>query len=89
LGIFILGAAILSGVIGWLIRSRQSNQTLNQMDENWQGRFDKAVRQNEHLNAEVVSLRTSIEAEKAIVHKHTLASARIRTEIESMREKEI
>ena len=89
LGIFILGAAILSGVVGWLIRSRQSNQTLNQMDENWQGRFDKAVRQNEHLNAEVVSLRTSIEAEKAIVHKHTLASARIRTEIESMREKEI
>jgi len=89
LGIFILGAAILSGVIGWLIRSRQSNQTINQMDENWQSRFDKAVRQNEHLNAEVVSLRTSIEAEKAIVHKHTLASARIRTEIESMREKEI
>ncbi len=89
LGIFILGAAILSGVVGWLIRSRQNNRTLNQMDENWQGRFDKAVRQNEHLNAEVVSLRTSIEAEKAIVHKHTLASARIRTEIESMREKEI
>ena len=59
------------------------------MDENWQGRFDKAVRQNEHLNAEVVSLRTSIEAEKALVHKHTLASARVRTEIESLREKEI
>jgi predicted flap endonuclease-1-like 5' DNA nuclease len=89
LGIFILGAIILSGVVGWLIRGRQSNQTINQMDESWQSRFDKAVRQNEHLNAEVVSLRTSIEAEKAIVHKHTLASARIRTEIESMREKEI
>ena len=89
LGIFILGAVLLSGVVGWVIRSRQSNQTINQMDENWQTRFDKAARQIEHLNAELASLRTSLEAEKAIVHKHTLASARIRTEIESMREKEI
>ena len=89
MGLIILGAAVIGGLVSWLIRGRQGDQTLNQMDESWQVRFDKAVRQNEHLNAEVVSLRTSIEAEKATVHKHTLAAAKTRTEIESLREKEI
>jgi len=88
-GLYLLAAAIIGAMLGWLLRGRQSNQVLNQLGEDWQGRFDKTVRQNEHLNAEVVSLRTSIEAERATVHKHTLAAAKTRTEIESLREKEI
>ena len=88
-GLYLLGAAAIGSLVGGLIRGRQSHQSLNQMDEGWQNRFDNAVRQNEHLNTEVVSLRTSVEAGKATVHKHTLAAARTRTEIESLREKEI
>ena len=88
-GLYLLAAAIISGMLSWLIRGRQTNQLLNQVGEDWQGRFDKTVRQTEHLNAEVASLRTSIEAERATVHKHTLTATTTRTEIESLREKEI
>jgi len=87
-GLYLLGAAILGGLIGWSVRGRQSGQSLNKLGENWQLRLDKASRQNENLKAEVSSLKTSIEAAKTIVQKHSAAAAMSRTAIESLRAKE-
>jgi predicted flap endonuclease-1-like 5' DNA nuclease len=87
-GLYLLGAAILGGLIGWSVRGRQSGQSLNKLGENWQLRFDKANRQNENLKAEVSSLKTSVEAAKTIVQKHSAAAAMSRTAIESLRAKE-
>lgn len=42
-GLYLLAAAIISGMLSWLIRGRQTNQLLNQVGEDWQGRFDKTV----------------------------------------------
>ena len=87
-GLYLLGAAILGGLIGWSVRGRQSGQSLNKLGEDWQLRFDKANRQNENLKAEVSSLKTSVEAAKTIVQKHAAAAAMSRTAIESLRAKE-
>ncbi len=87
-GLYLLGAAILGGLIGWSVRGRQSGQSLNKLGEDWQLRFDEASRQNENLNAEVSSLKTSVEAAKTIVQKHSAAAAMSRTAIESLRAKE-
>jgi predicted flap endonuclease-1-like 5' DNA nuclease len=87
-GLYLLGAAIFGGLIGWSVRGRQSGQSLNKLDEDWQLRFDKANRQNENLKAEVSSLKTSVEAANTIVQKHSAAAALSRTAIESLRAKE-
>lgn len=87
-GLYLLGAAILGGLIGWSVRGRQSGQSLNKLGKNWQLRFDKANRQNENLKADVSSLKTSVEAAKTIVQKHSAAAAMSRTAIESLRAKE-
>ena len=87
-GLYLLGAAILGGLIGWSVRGRQSGQSLNKLGEDWQLRFDQANRQNENLKAEVSSLKTSVEAAKTIVQKHSAAAAMSRTAIESLRAKE-
>ena len=87
-GLYLLGAVVLGGIIGWIVCGRQGSQAINQVGEGWQIRFDKAVSQNEKLNTEVSSLRTSVEAAKTIVQKHVVAAAQSRTAIESLREKE-
>ena len=87
-GLYLLGAAILGGLIGWSVRGRQSGQSLNKLGEDWQLRFDKANRQNKNLQAEVSSLKTSVEAAKTIVQKHSAAATMSRTAIESLRAKE-
>jgi len=87
-GLYLGGAAILGGLIGWFVRGRQSGQSLDKLGGDWQVRFDNAVRQNQSLNAEVSSLKTSVEAAKQIVQKHSAAAAMSRTAIESLRAKE-
>lgn len=86
-GLYLLAAAGGGVVIGWLIRSLGSSRSLSQMGDQWQQRLDQAVRQKDQLNAENASLRVSIEAQEAVVNKHTQAAARTRTEIESLRAK--
>jgi len=87
-GLYLGGAAILGGLIGWFVRGRQSSQSLDKLGGDWQVRFDNAVRQSESLNAEVSSLKISVEAAKQIVQKHSAAAAMSRTAIESLRAKE-
>ena len=87
-GLYLGGAAILGGLMGWFVRGRQSSQSLDKLGGDWQVRFDQAARQNESLSAEVSSLKTSVEAAKQIVQKHSAAAAMSRTAIESLRAKE-
>ncbi len=86
-GLYVFGGAIVGGIVSWLLRSRQSNRRLNETEQAWQHRIDKAVHQNEQLTAEVASLRVLVEAEQATVQKHSLAAVAARTEIESLGEK--
>lgn len=87
-GLYLLAAAILGGIISWSVRVRQGNQSLHRIGEDWKKRLDKATHQNEQLEAEVSSLKGSMEAAKGIVQKHIVAAANSRTAMESLREKE-
>jgi predicted flap endonuclease-1-like 5' DNA nuclease len=86
-GLYLLAAVLGGGIIGWLIRSMLGSRSLSQLGDEWQTRFDGAVRLKEHLSAENDSLRVSLEAEQANVQKHIRAAANTRTELESLREK--
>ncbi|MCH8335366.1 MAG: hypothetical protein IIC61_05685 [Proteobacteria bacterium] len=86
-GLFLLAAAILGSIISWSVRGRQNNQSLKKMDEDWKGRFGKAVRQNEHLNSELATLKKSVAAAKFIIQNHTAVATKHQTEIDSLREK--
>ena len=86
-GLYLLAAGVVGVIIGWLIRSGISSRSLNQIGDQWQHRFGHANRQNEQLSTENASLKSSIEAQQAVVHKHAQAAAKTRTEIESLREK--
>ena len=85
--LYLLVAAVLGGIVGGLIRSKQGSRSLGQLGDKWQTRLDVAVRQNEKLSAENSSLKSSVEANQAVAEKHKQAAAASRTELESLREK--
>lgn len=85
--LYLLVAAVLGGIVGGLIRSKQGSRSLGQLGDKWQTRLDVAVRQNEKLSAENSSLKSSVEANQAVVEKHEQAATASRTELESLREK--
>ena len=87
-GLYLLGAAAIGCIFGALVTGRQSKQVLNKVGDDWQSRFDAAMKQNEHLKAEVSTMKTSVEAAKQIVQKHIVAANQGKTQIESLREKQ-
>ncbi|MDH3747976.1 MAG: hypothetical protein OER97_07185 [Gammaproteobacteria bacterium] len=86
-GLYLLAAAVAGGLIGWLIRTGYSSRGLNKMSDAWQIKFDEAVRQRDRFNAENTTLRTSIEAQQALVHRHEMAANKSRSDLESVRVK--
>jgi predicted flap endonuclease-1-like 5' DNA nuclease len=87
-GSYLLGAAVLGGILGWVVRARQSSQDIDKLGDDWQGRLKKAVEHNENLKTEISKMKTSMDAAKGIVEKHIIASGKSKTEIESLREKQ-
>ena len=86
-GLYLLATAIIGGVVGWLIRSTLSGRSLNKVGDEWQTRLNGAIRAKELLTTENDSLKVSLEAEQSNVQKHLQAAARMKTEIESQRER--
>ena len=84
---YIVSALVIGGALGWLVRGPQVKRKTEQILEKWQGKYDETARQRDRFNAENEKLRTSIEAQQAVVHKHELAVSRFRTELESAVEK--
>ena len=88
LGLYLLAAVVAGSAFGWLIRSALANSRTRQLEEEWQSRFDDANRQRDRLKNEASTLRTSIEAQEAVIHQRDLAVKRIGIELESAREKD-
>lgn len=86
---FYLFAALAGGVVvGWMIYASRARRMIEKLQGEWQVKFTEATRQRDKFNADNSKLRTSIEAQQAMLHKHEVAATRGRTEIESMREKQ-
>ena len=87
LAFYIVSALAVGGVVGWFVHGPLLKRKMQQALDKWQTKYDDAARQRDRFNAENTKLRTSIEAQQAIVHKHELAVSRFRTELASAVEK--
>jgi len=87
IGSYLLGAVVAGALLGWLLRGVQERRRTERALDKWQIKYDDAARQRDRFNAENTKLRTSIEAQQAVLHKHELAVSKYRTEVESANEK--
>ncbi|MDX1403291.1 MAG: hypothetical protein R3192_02075 [Woeseiaceae bacterium] len=86
--IYLVGAAALGSLVGWFFRSRQSDQDLSQLADDWKARHDKVVAINKQQNAEVAKLKHSVEAAKKIVEQNIIATNQAKTQVASLQEKQ-
>jgi predicted flap endonuclease-1-like 5' DNA nuclease len=84
---YLLATVAFGVVIGWLIRSPHSKRHLDQLTDELQLKVDDVIRQRDRFTAENTSLRSSIEAQQSVVHRHETAATKGRTELESAHEK--
>jgi len=87
-GLYLLATLAGGAVIGWLIHSALSGSRINTLNNDWQAQLDGVVRQRDTLTSQSEKLRTSIEAQEAVIHQRDMAVTKIRTELESAIEKE-
>ena len=87
-GLYLLATLAGGAVIGWLIHSALSGSKINTLNNDWQAQLDGVVRQRDTLTSQSEKLRTSIEAQEAVIHQRDMAVTKIRTELESAIEKE-
>ena len=87
IGISVAAGIVVGGVVGWYIRSLRDKRNIARINFDWQLKFGEASRQRDRLGAENRELRSSIEDQQGLVHKHELAASRGRTELASAEEK--
>ena len=88
IGLYLLATLVVGAAVGWLTRSSLSRSQTNQVNEDWQAQLDDVVRQKDRLIAERAKLRTSIEAQEAVIHQRDMAVTKMRTALNSALEKE-
>ena len=85
---YLLATGVAGGLIGWLIHGAVSKHRIAKLADDWQIKLDNFVRQRDRLTTETASLRSTVESQQGAIHRHELAVARGRTDLESAREKE-
>lgn len=88
IGLNLLAALVAGAAVGWLVSSVLGKGRTRRLNDDWQAQFDDVVRQREQRIAETETLRTTIEAQEAVIHQRDLAVGKIRTDFESALEKE-
>lgn len=88
IGLYLLATLAGGAVVGWVIRSAINHNRINHLNDDWQAQLDDVVRQRDRLTAEADTLRMSIEAQEAVIHRRDMAVTKIRTELDSALEKE-
>ncbi len=87
IAMILLAAAVFGAVVGWLLRGPQSKRRLDELGDEWQIKVDNAVRQRDRFTAEIDGLRSSIEAQQAIVRTQENAAHKKDIELHSAHEK--
>lgn len=86
-GIFLLATVALGLVLGWAIRGASSKRLVRQLIDDWQEKVDELIRQKDRSTKEISGLRTTIESQEALVHRHQRAVEKERTNLQSEFEK--
>ena len=87
MGMYAAAGAAVGALLGWLIRGLRDRRDVARIKHDLQLKFDETARQRDKLSAENNKLRSTIEAQQSLMHKHELAATRGRTELASAREK--
>jgi len=85
--VVLAGTAAVGAIAGWFLNSSRSNRRINAANDSWQDKLDVVSRQRDTLTNEAGKLRSTIENQQELMHKHETAVARGRTEIESAHER--
>ncbi len=85
---YLLATGVAGGLIGWLTYGAYSKQRIAKLADDWQIKLDNFIRQRDRLTAETASLRSMVESQQSAMHRHEVAVARGRTDLESARENE-
>ncbi len=88
LGLYVLAATAVGVALGWLIRNAVSNSRINTLNDDWQSQLDLVVRARDRMQAETTTLRTTVEAQEAVVHQRDMAITKAKTALESALERE-
>ena len=88
IGLYLLAALAAGVAVGWLIKSTLNSSRISTLNDDWQAQLDDVVRQRDRRTAETDTLRTSIEAQEAVIHQRELATSKAQTELNSALEKE-
>lgn len=84
---YLLGAAVLGIVIGWLTRGVLGKGSSGQSNDAKQSKSADAVRQRDELNTKIASLKATMNRQQSLVHKLESSVAGSRAELESAYEK--
>jgi len=87
IALYVLAAAIIGGVLGWLFRGSKTKGGIDTLTAEWQARVDGLTRQKARLETETNNLRINLEAQQAIVRQHESDISQKRTDLESAHEK--
>ena len=83
----LLAAGVVGFLLGWLIWSGIARRRLAQLDDKLQLRLDDLTRQRDRLHVENGKLRETIETQQGAMHRHEVAAAKARTDLESAQER--
>ena len=85
--LLLFAAAAFGLVIGWLFRGTSGDRRIEKLEDGWQIKLDERIRERDRLTVEITTLKTTIETQESQVHKHQIAVANSRTELQSEHEK--
>ena len=75
--LYLLGAGLVGLVVGWLLRSQMGSRRIKGLNDEWQVRLDDVIRQRDRFTVEIDKLKTSIETQQGVVHRHEVSASRV------------
>ena len=85
--LYLLAAGVAGALLSWLIQGRVAARRLQTLDDKLQLKLDDLTRQRDRLHIENGKLRETIETQQGAMHRHEVAAARARTDLESTQER--
>lgn len=82
-----VAAAVVGGLVAWLLRGKLARSELEDVVDDWQSRIRKEAHENKRLTGENDSVRAALDAERTLLQKFKHAAIARSTELQSLKEK--
>ncbi len=86
--LYLAAAGLVGVLLGWLIHGAKSKHDIEQLDDEWQAKFDDVVRERDRSTAETEKLRAAAVTQQGVINRHEITIAKVRTDLESAYAKE-